>query len=174
MRHEMVSFMEVALSPFAVSKFFHTVISSWIIGAIFVVAVCSWYLLKKRDTKLAVESIKIAAVVGFVASLLAAITGDESAYRVAQVQPMKLAAMEGLYNGGTDQGLTAFSLIDPFSQPDYKNEKEPPMKLEIPNALSFLATRDMHGYVPGVKDGNLVCRENRKRKTCNHCPQRIS
>lgn len=152
MRHEMVSFMEVALSPFAVSKFFHTVISSWIIGAIFVVAVCSWYLLKKRDTKLAVESIKIAAVVGFVASLLAAITGDESAYRVAQVQPMKLAAMEGLYNGGTDQGLTAFSFIDPFSQPDYKNEKEPPMKLEIPNALSFLATRDMHGYVPGVND----------------------
>ncbi|RRC96813.1 cytochrome ubiquinol oxidase subunit I [Prevotella sp. OH937_COT-195] len=152
MRHEMVSFSEVALSPFAIDKFFHTVISTWIIGAIFVVAVCSWYLLKKRDTKLAVESIKIASVVGLVSSLLAAATGDESAYRVAQVQPMKLAAMEGLYNGGTNQGITVFAMINPFKQPDYKNEKEPPMKMEVPGALSFLATRNMNGYVPGVND----------------------
>jgi cytochrome d ubiquinol oxidase subunit I len=152
MRNEMVSFAEVALSPFAVSKFCHTVTSAWIIGAIFCVGVCSWYLLKKRETKLAIESMKIGAWVGLVAAILAAATGHKSAQDVAEVQPMKLAAMEALYNGGTDIGLTAVAWVNPFCQPDYENEESAPLKLEMPYALSFMATNDIHGYVPGIND----------------------
>ena len=152
MRNEMVSFAEVALSPFAVSKFCHTVTSAWIVGAVFVVAVSSWYLLKKRETKMAVESIKIGAVVGLVASVLAAVTGHKSAQDVGEAQPMKLAAMEALYNGGTDQGLTAIAWVNPFCQPDYENLDEPPLRIAMPNALSFMATNDIHGYVPGIND----------------------
>ena len=152
MRNEMVSFAEVALSPFAVSKFCHTVTSAWIVGAVFVVAVSSWYLLKKRETKMAVESIKIGAVVGLVASVLAAVTGHKAAQDVGVAQPMKLAAMEALYNGGTDQGLTAIAWVNPFCQPDYENLDEAPLRIAMPNALSFMATNDIHGYVPGVND----------------------
>ena len=32
------------------------------------------------------------------------------------------------------------------------NEQEPPCRLAIPYGLSVLATRDMHGYVPGIQD----------------------
>ena len=152
MRNEMVSFFDVALSPFAVSKFCHTVTSAWIIGAIFCVGVCAWYLWKKRHTKLAVESMKIGAMVGLVACLLALATGHKSAQDVAEVQPMKLAAMEALYNGGTDIGLTAVAWVNPFCQPDYKNDGEAPLKLDMPYALSFMATNDIHGYVPGIND----------------------
>jgi cytochrome d ubiquinol oxidase subunit I len=152
MRNEMVSFLDVALSPFAVSKFCHTVTSAWIVGAVFVVAVSSWYLLKRRETKLAVESIKIGALVGLVASLLAAATGHKSGQDVAEVQPMKLAAMEALYNGGTDQGLTAVAWVNPFCQPDYENEEAAPLKIEMPYALSIMATNDPHGFVPGIND----------------------
>jgi cytochrome d ubiquinol oxidase subunit I len=152
MRNEMASFLDVALSPFAIDKFCHTVISAWIIGAIFVVAVSCWYLMKKRDTKLAVQSIKIAVVVGLIASLGAAMTGHKSAQSVAQVQPMKLAAMEALYDGGKDIGLTAVAWVNPFCQPDYQHESEAPMKIEMPYALSFMATNDIHGYVPGIND----------------------
>ena len=152
MRNEMVSFFDVALSPFAVSKFCHTVTSAWIIGAIFCVGVCSWYLMKKRETKLATESMKIGAVVGLVATLLAAITGHKSGMDVAEVQPMKLAAMEALYNGGTEQGLTAVAWVNPFCQPDYANEESAPLKIEMPYALSIMATNDPHGYVPGIND----------------------
>ena len=152
MRNEMTSFMEVALSPFAVDKFCHTVISSWIIGAAFVVAVACWYLLKKRETRLAVESIRIAAVVGLVASLGAAATGHKSAQSVGEVQPMKLAAMEALYNGGTGVGLTAVAWVNPLCQPDYASEAEAPLKVEMPYALSLMATNDIHGYVPGIND----------------------
>ena len=154
MRNEMVSFWQVAFSPFAVDKFLHTVISTWIIGAVFVVAVSAWYLLKRREAerRMAIESIKIAAIVGLVASVGAAISGDESAYKVAEVQPMKLAAMEALYNGGNDVSLTAIAWVNPFEQPNYKEEEEAPMRLAIPYGLSILATRSLHGYVPGVND----------------------
>ena len=134
MRNEMVSFAEVALSPFAVSKFCHTVTSAWIIGAVFCVGVCSWYLLKKRNTKLALESMKIGAGVGLVAALLAAATGHKSGMDVAEVQPMKLAAMEALYDGGTEQGLKVIEGI------------------EVPYALSIMATNDPKGFVPGIND----------------------
>ena len=152
MRNEMASFAEVALSPFAIDKFCHTVISSWIIGAIFCVAVCCWYLMKNRDTKLATESMKIGVWVGLIAAVLAGATGHKSAQSVGEVQPMKLAAMEALYNGGTDIGLTAIAWVNPFCQPDYANDEEPPMKIEMPYALSFMATNDIHGYVPGIND----------------------
>lgn len=164
MRNEMTSFAEVALSLFAVDKFIHTIISAWIIGSIFVVAVSCYYLLrcckavnsedatKKLDKALATRSIKIASIVGLVSSLLAIHTGDSSAYMVAKVQPMKLAAMEALYDGGEGVGLTAVSLLNPFKQPDYVSGKEAPMRMEIPKMLSLLATHDFEGYVPGVND----------------------
>ena len=134
MRNEMVSFAEVALSPFAVSKFCHTVTSAWIIGGVFCVGVCCWYLLKKRETKMALESMKIGAAVGLVAAVLAAATGHKSAQDVAEVQPMKLAAMEALYDGGAGVGLKVIEGI------------------EVPYALSFMATNDFNGYVPGIND----------------------
>ena len=154
MRNEMNldSFAEIATSPFAVMKFCHTVTSAWIIGALFVVGVSCWYLYKKRERKMAVQSLKIGAIVGLVASALAMHTGDESAYQIAEVQPMKLAAMEALYNGGNEQALTGIALLNPFRQPDYINEQEPPLRIAVPYVLSFLATHDIHGYVPGVND----------------------
>ena len=151
-RNEMVSFADVALSPFAVDKFLHTVISSWIIGSVFVIAVSCWYLYKKREQKLAVASIKVASVVGLAASILTMITGDLSAVKVSEEQPMKLAAMEALYNGGEDVGLTVISAVNPFEQPDYEVAEEAPLRIAVPYVLSFLATHDIHGYVPGVND----------------------
>ena len=90
--------------------------------------------MKKRDVKLATESMKIAAIVGLVASLGAAITGHKSAQSVAEVQPMKLAAMEALYDGGNGEGLAIIPGI------------------KVPYALSFMATNDFEGYVPGIND----------------------
>lgn len=152
MRNEMTSFWEVALSPMAVNKFTHTVTSAWVLGAAFCVGVSCWYLLKKRHVDFARKSLKVGAVVGLCASLLTAVAGDESAYLVAQHQPMKLAAMEALYEGGRGEALTGVALVNPFAQPDYTKEAEPPMKIAVPKMLSFLATRDFNGYVPGIRN----------------------
>ncbi len=68
-RNEMVDFAAVALSPMAIAKFFHTVLSSWILGAVFVVGISCWYLLRNRQKEFALSSIKVAAAVGLFASL---------------------------------------------------------------------------------------------------------
>jgi len=152
MRNEMTSFAEVALSPVAVDKFVHTVLSAWVLGAVFVVGVSSWYLLKQRHLEFARKSLRIGAVFGLISSALIMLSGHHSAYTVAQTQPMKLAAMEALYKGGVDQPLTLIAGINPFVQPDYETQDEAPLKLAVPYALSFLATNDMNGYVPGIRD----------------------
>lgn len=153
-RNEMFDFWAVALSPVAINKFFHTVLSGWIMGAVFVVGVSSWYLLKKRETQFALESIKIGALFGLVASLLIAWTGDGSAYQVAQKQPMKLAAMEGLYEGGNGIGLVAIGLLD-HTRTDYKDSANPFLfDIKLPKMLSLLAERSLDGYVPGIN--NLI------------------
>ncbi len=69
-RNEMVDFAAVALSPMAIAKFFHTVLSSWILGAVFVVGISCWYLLRNRQKEFALSSIKVAAAVGLFASLV--------------------------------------------------------------------------------------------------------
>lgn len=150
MRNEMTSFADVALSPFAIDKFTHTVTSSWLLGAAFTVGVGCWYLLRNKHTELARQSIKIGAIVGLVSSLLAAFTGDNSAYMVAQTQPMKLAAMEALYTGGNAQGLTAIAGVT--EQPNIEASPKEAKGIKIPNMLSLLATHDANGFVPGVHD----------------------
>lgn len=151
-RNEMVDFWAVALSPVAVNKFFHTVISGWVLGAVFVVGVSCWFLLKKRDTRFAIASIKIGAIVGLVSSLLALYTGDGSGYQIAQTQPMKLAAVEGFYEGQEAAGLVAFGVLDPTKE-RHNDGKDPFLfRIEIPSMLSLLAERQADAFVPGINN----------------------
>ena len=77
-RNEMVDFMAVAFQPAAVTKFTHTVSSGWMTGAVFVVGVSCWFLLKKKNVRMATASIKLATLVGVIASLIVIYTGDRS------------------------------------------------------------------------------------------------
>lgn len=151
MRNVMVSFADVALSPVAVNKFFHTVLSGWVLGAGFVIGVSCWFLLKKSNVEFAKESMKIASWVGLAGILLTMWTGDGSAVQVAQKQPMKLAAMEGLYNGTTGQSLVAFGLINPDKE---RTDDQPAIlgEISIPYGLSILANHDPESFVPGIND----------------------
>ena len=110
-RNEMTSFGDVLLSPVAVDKFTHTVTSSFALAAVVVVAISAWYLLHGRERLLAKRSIALASVFGLIFSLAAALTGDRSGAVVARYQPMKLAAMEGLYDGERGAGLTVIGLL---------------------------------------------------------------
>jgi len=153
-RNEMFDFWAVALSPVAINKFFHTVLSGWLVGAMFVIGVASWYLLKRRETEFALASIKIGAAFGLIASLLLLWTGDGSAYQVTQKQPMKLAAMEGLYEGGNGVGLVGVGILNP-NKKSYNDGVDPFLfKFEFPKMLSFLGERDFNAYIPGIT--NLI------------------
>ena len=131
-RHEMVDFWAVVFNPVAISKFFHAVFSGWMTGSIFVIGISSWYLLRGRETRFALASIRVAAIVGIIGTIAVMFSGDSSGVQMAKYQPMKLAAAEGLEEGGTE---APFSVVP---------------GVEVPGALSFLATHDTEGYVPGI------------------------
>ncbi|CEA15807.1 MAG TPA: cytochrome ubiquinol oxidase subunit I [Fermentimonas caenicola] len=151
-RNEMVDFWAVALSPVAINKFLHTVFASLAVGSSFVVGVSAWYLLKNRHIDFALKSIKLASIVGLITFLMLAFTGDGSAYEVSQKQPMKLAAMEGLYEGKEGAGLVMIGMLNP-SKKVYNDDADPYLfKMEIPKLLSLLGYRDINAFVPGIKD----------------------
>ena len=150
-RNEMTSFWEVALSPVAVNKFSHTVTSSFTLAALFVVGVSAWYLLKRRERQMATRSIAVASLFGLVASLVTAYSGDRSGAIVARLQPMKLAAMEALYDGCEGAPLTAVGILRPESQRTSDDDAFY-FKVDIPKMLSIMSFRDAEAYVAGIND----------------------
>ncbi|MDE6046930.1 MAG: cytochrome ubiquinol oxidase subunit I, partial [Alistipes sp.] len=149
-RNEMTSFWEVALSPVATNKFLHTVTSSFTLAALFVVGVSAWYLLRRREERMARKSIALASAFGFVFALITAATGDRSGAVVARVQPMKLAAMEALYEGREGAPLTLIGLVQPYGRPVDGGLVR--CKVDIPKMLSVMSFRDPDAYVPGIRD----------------------
>ncbi len=156
-RNEMINFWEVLFSPTAINKLIHTTTSGFVFASIFVIGVSSWFLLKKRELLFAKRSIIIAATFGLVSSLVLIGSGDTSAKEIVKTQPMKLAAMEALYEGQTHAPLIAFGILSekethknvrPDSQADFI------FKIEIPSMLSILASDSYSPkeYVAGIKD----------------------
>lgn len=150
-RNEMTSFWDVLFSPVAMNKFFHTVTSSFVLASLFVVGVSAWYLLRRREQKMARKSIAIASAFGFIFALITATTGDRSGAVIARVQPMKLAAMEALYDGSQGAPLTAIGIVKPEAERT-SNEDAFYFKIDIPKLLSIMSFRDADAYVAGIND----------------------
>lgn len=151
-RFEMQNFAEVAFSPYAINKFTHATSSSMLMAALFIISISSWYLLRGRHIIMAKRSIVVAAALGLMASIFTIFNGDESAYEIAQVQPMKLAAFEGLYEGQNNAGLVALGLINPEKKVYDTQEPFLGFNLHIPGILSLMANRSFGSFVPGMKD----------------------
>ena len=151
-RNEMSDFWAVLLSPTAMSKFFHTVTSAYTLSACFVVGVSAWFILKKRHFEFARKSILLASVFGFLSIIATIFTGDISAQDVTRTQPMKLAAMEGLNEGGKGAPFTLIGLT--CTDPQLPSERMKTVKygITIPKLLSFLGYHDFDAYVPGIQN----------------------
>ncbi len=151
MRNVMDDFWALVFSETARAKVTHTVASAWVLAGVFVIGVSCWFLLKRRNVDMAMSSIKVAGWVGGAGILITLATGDMSAVSVARHQPMKLAAMEGLYDGKCGQEIVAFGILNPDKT--INNDEDPYLfDISIPYGLSFLATHNPHAFVPGIND----------------------
>ena len=151
-RNEMSDFWAVLLSPTAMSKFFHTVTSAYTLSACFVVGVSAWFILKKRHFEFARKSILLASVFGFLSIIATIFTGDTSAQDVTRTQPMKLAAVEGLNEGGKGAPFTLIGLTCTAPQLPSERMKTVKYGITIPKLLSFLGYHDFDAYVPGIQN----------------------
>lgn len=145
-RAEMVDFGALLTNSYGWLKFFHTVTSSHMLAAFFVLGVSAYHLLKKSNTDLYKRSFRIASVFGLISSVLLITAGGFSAKIVANYQPTKFAAMEAVW---TTQKAAPYTLL---VVPDEKNETNSIEAFKIPNLLSLLAFHDPNAEIKGLKD----------------------
>ena len=146
MRMEMVSFSELVFNPVAQVKFIHTVAAGYVAGAMFVMSISSYYLLKGRDVAFAKRSFSVACGFGVAAICSVLLLGDESGYEVGEVQRVKLAAIEAEFH--TEPAPAAFTLVGLPNE----DTMETDYAIKIPYALGIIATRSLDGQVTGISD----------------------
>lgn len=149
-RNEMMSFWDVLFSPTAINKFLHTITSSYMLSAIVVIGISSWFLMKKREVLFAKRSIVVASAFGLLFAVITITTGDSSAREMAKVQPVKFAAMENHYYGQANAPLVLFGSMTPNA--DTAKKLDFGFKVEIPSLLSYMADMRADAYVPGIYD----------------------
>lgn len=154
MRMELMSFSEVVFSPVAQVKFVHTVSAGYVTGAIFVLAISSWYLLNGRNIAFAQRSFAIAAAFGLASVLSVIILGDESGYELGEVQQVKLAAIEAEWE--THPAPAAFTVIGWPNEAEQRTD----YAIKIPAVLGLIATRSLTEEVKGIAD---IKRDNAER-----------
>ncbi|HEY9100595.1 cytochrome ubiquinol oxidase subunit I [Chitinimonas sp.] len=146
MRMELTSLAEVFFNPVAQAKFVHTVAAGYVCGAMFVLGISAFYLLKARDTGFAIRSFAVAAGFGLASSLSVIVLGDESGYTTGEVQKVKLAAIEAEW-----ETQPAPAGITVFGWPNQKEERTD-YAVKIPYVLGLIATRSVDKQVTGIKD----------------------
>lgn len=146
MRMELTDFPAVIFNPVAQAKFVHTVSAGYVMGAMFVLSISAWYLLKGRHIAIAKRSMVVAASFGLASALSVVVLGDESGYLTTEHQKMKLAALEGMWE--TEDPPAGFNL---FAWPD-QDEQRNRFSVSIPYVTGIIGTRSLSTPLPGVKE----------------------
>ena len=137
-------FWTMVLNPSSMERLTHVLLGAWLTGAFLVISISAWYLLKGKHKKFAAASITVAVVFAAFTSVLQMISADVTACGVVRNQPIKLAAMEGVYNTVESTPMTLFGYVD------QKNQRVVGPK--IPGLLSFLCFHNFTTPVIGLNE----------------------
>jgi cytochrome d ubiquinol oxidase subunit I len=154
MRMEMTDFWAVVFNPDAQAKFVHTVSAGYVTGAMFVLSISAWYLLRGRDVEFARRSFRVAAAFGLASVLSVIVLGDESGYTVGEAQQTKMAALEAMWE--TEPAPAGLKLIAGIDEANQRNTWE----VEIPWVMGLIGTRSVTKQIPGIHE---IKAKNRER-----------
>jgi len=146
MRMEMTDFAAVIFNPVAQAKFVHTVSAGYVLGAMFIMGISAWYLLRGRHIDLAKRSMTVAASFGLASALSVVVLGDESGYLTTEHQQMKIAAMEAMWE--TEEAPANFNLIAIPNQEARENS----FAIEIPWVMGLIGTRSLTTPMLGINE----------------------
>ncbi|OEE31011.1 cytochrome ubiquinol oxidase subunit I [Vibrio ordalii] len=146
MRMEMINFAEVIFNPVTQVKFVHTVAAGYTTGALFIMGISAYYLLKKRDLPFARRSFAVACAFGMASITATLLLGDESGYILGEVQQVKLAAIEAEWD--TEQAPASFTLFGLPNQETMHTDAA----IKVPYLMGIIATRSLDEPVIGLKD----------------------
>lgn len=135
-------FWAMVFNPSSMDRLTHVVLGCWMAGAFLVVSISAFYILRNRHLDFAKASLKVGLAFATVATCLQMISADSTARGVVKNQPIKLAAMEGVYHTEPYTPMTLFGYVDP--------KKQEVIGPKIPGLLSFLAFHDFQKPVTGL------------------------
>lgn len=138
------SFWGMVFNPSSMQRLSHVVLGAWLTGAFLVISVSAYYLLRGRHRVFSEASLKVGVIFAAVASLLQMVSADSTARGVVKNQPIKLAAMEGVYQTVPYTPMNLFGIVDTKQQKVYS--------LQIPGLLSFLCFHDFEKPVTGLNE----------------------
>ncbi len=150
-RAELTDFWAVMTNKVQLVTFPHVIAASYLTAAVFILGVCGWLYIRRStveqgDRPLYRKGIRLGAAVAVVSFAAVAVSGDIQGKIMTEVQPMKMAAAEALYE--TSESCAPFSVLT-IGTPDGKEEK---FALTVPCLLSFLGTGSFEGRVEGIND----------------------
>ncbi len=146
MRMEISSMYAVFFNEVAQEKFLHALSGGYVTGAVFVLAISSYYLIKNRENDMAKKSAVLASSFGILSIVCVIILGDESGYTVGQNQKIKLATIEAMWK--TEPAPAGFTLFGIPNQKDRVTRYE----IKIPYVLGLIATRSLDKKILGLED----------------------
>ncbi|MDT8900477.1 cytochrome ubiquinol oxidase subunit I [Anaeroselena agilis] len=144
-RAEMNDFSALLANPYLWNQFPHTVLGGLVTGGVFVMAISAYHLLRRSQVEFFRPSLKIGLICALTASLLVVVTGHRQAQYLAEAQPMKLAAIEALWETADPAPFTFFTAIDSGKQENRGG-------VSLPGGLSLLVHSSPTGEVKGIKD----------------------
>jgi cytochrome d ubiquinol oxidase subunit I len=132
-------------NPYVWGQFPHTIFSGYTTGAFFVLGISAYHILRHNQSELFKKSFQIASVVALVGAVLVILVGHNQAQRMVRLQPMKIAAAEGLLETENPASFSLLTIID-------QKTLTPKVSIRIPRGLSLLAYNRLDGEVKGVKE----------------------
>ncbi|HAR49673.1 MAG TPA: cytochrome ubiquinol oxidase subunit I, partial [Smithella sp.] len=140
----LTSFTAAVFNPSTIIRFCHTVMASWITGAVMVAGIAGYYVRKGLHGETAKTMLKIGIILFALTPLLQLATGHIHAIEVINMQPEKAAAMEGHFNTTRGAPIYALGYVDEQNQKTYG--------IYIPKGLSFLYNFDWNSEIKGLND----------------------
>ncbi|MGQ2911787.1 cytochrome ubiquinol oxidase subunit I [Aeromicrobium sp.] len=145
-RAELTDFWAVLTNKVVLVTFPHTIFACFMVGGAFVAGIALWQMFRKdredeRETWR--TALRLGAVVLLVSGAGTMISGDFQGKVMTEVQPMKMAAAEGLYE---DEAPASFSLLTVGTL----DGSEPVLELKLPHLLSYLGTGSWNGEIRGI------------------------
>lgn len=144
MRMEVSHFADIIFNPVAQAKFVHTISAGYVTGAIFVLAVSAYFLLRNRNIAFAKRSMTVAVSFGLASALSVVVLGDESGYVANNNQKMKIAGIEAMWH--TEKAPASLTL---FGIPNEQTMKTD-YAIDLPYILGLIVTRSFNEPVDGI------------------------
>jgi cytochrome d ubiquinol oxidase subunit I len=166
-RAELTDFWAVMFNKVQVVTFPHVIFAAYMTAGTFLLGVSAYLYMKKKheaDRPMYHRAIRIGAVITLLAGIGVAVTGDLQGKVMTEVQPMKMAAAEGLYDTTSSAPFSVLSIGS-------LDGSEATRIIEIPGLLSFMATGSFDGTVEGINDLKVSEQEMAQQVAERYGPQ---